>query len=1550
MLKGSVCGKVSSFWGIVCVLCLAPSTLWAQPSWAWAKRAGTGTHQRGLAITSDSAGNTYSTGIIRAANNTFDANLVSALGGDDVFLAKYDVYGNNIWVAGAGGPNDDQGNAIARDNAGNLYVTGFFRGNITFYGSPNITLNGSGNDHAFIAKYSPSGAVLWARQGISNDAEGNGITTDGVNVYVTGEFASSLQFSPLSSLSSAGNEDVFIASFNAATGAPNWCISGGGTGRDIGHAITMDAGGVYVTGMFNNTITFQNMSGSMASVGSSDMFLVKYNLNGTGIWKKRCGSSGADEGKGIVVRNNAVYTSGWFSSAFNIYDNAALVYTQSSAVSTDAFLLRCNAANGNYVWIRSESGSNDDEAYALAINPQGDLLMTGMFKGTLGFGPQPSVTAWDEDVFVTAYDSLGNFLYGAVGTGGNKEKGYGITAPGNTIAFVTGSFDSSPAYFGVHTVNTYANDDIFFAELGCIVSQAEVGPNQQICSSSTTLSGNSPLIGSGQWSLLSGTGTITTPSSPTSGVTAMSPGLNVFVWTITNQTCVSRDTLSVLVDAVPTPANAGSNQQICASTATLAGNTPVTGTGTWSVSIGTGVLSNAAQPNSGVSNLSVGVNEFIWTITNQTCPASRDTVRINVDQVPSTAVTAPDQTLCSSVSTLNANTPVVGTGMWTLVTGTGTIVSNTSAVSSVTGLTPGANVFQWTITNGVCPSSTDQITLNVDAMPTPAIAGSDQTICSSSATLTGNTPVTGTGLWTRVSGTGIITSPSSATTGISAMTPGMNVFEWTISNGTCPSSADTVIINVDAMPTPANAGNDDTHCVTSDTLAGNTAVTGSGWWTLVSGTGTITNPTAPNAAITGLSPGQNVFEWTISNGVCPSSSDQVIITVDASPTPAVAGADQTICSSAATLTGNVPSTGTGMWSLISGSGILANPSGASSGVTSMFTPVNVFEWRISNGTCPSSADTVVVQVDTMPTTANAGMDNTLCSSADTLTGNIPLVGTGQWSLVSGTGTIANAGAAVTGVSGLSVGPNTFQWMISNGVCPSSYDTVMITVDAVPTVAVAGADQTLCSPNTTLAGNTPLTGTGMWTLLAGNGTIANASSATSAITGMTAPLNLLEWRISNGTCPSSADSVLILIDAMPTAAAAGNDNTLCNSSDVLSGNVPLTGTGQWTLISGTGIISNPNAASTTVSGLSVGQNIFQWTISNGVCPASDDQVIITVDANPTTASAGSDLQTCSSSGTLSGNVPVTGSGTWTVIAGGASVLTPNTPVSGVNDFTTGFNLFEWSITNGTCPASRDTVSIEYNEAPSAAVAGPDILVCSYDVVMQAQTPSVGTGVWEPLQGSLSIADSTNPSAVLNDLPDGTYLYTWTTQNGFCISDPDTVMIQIFSPPTQAWAGNDKLIHITYTQLEATPPDTGIGSWSVIQGSAVFEDANDPDTRVTNLAPGINVLRWTTSNGVCAVSEDEVTIQVNALVIPSGFSPNGDNVNDQFVIIGLEEYPDASLEVFNRWGGVVYKTNRYDNSWNGTGENSQPLPEDIYYYVLEVNAEVFTGFVAIKRSVQ
>ncbi|MBA3705409.1 MAG: T9SS type A sorting domain-containing protein, partial [Bacteroidetes bacterium] len=383
-------------------------------------------------------------------------------------------------------------------------------------------------------------------------------------------------------------------------------------------------------------------------------------------------------------------------------------------------------------------------------------------------------------------------------------------------------------------------------------------------------------------------------------------------------------------------------------------------------------ITTPASPTSTITGLGAGTNTFRWTISSPPCGESFDEVVITQSGSITTANAGADQNLCTSTTTLAGNAPFVGTGSWSLVTGSGTITSPSNSNSGVTALGIGANTFRWTISSANCSPSTDDVIITVKTQ-LMANAGPDQNVCTTSITLAGNNPSPGSGLWSIVSGAGTITAPTSQTSTVTNLGTGYNVFRWTISNNPCASASDDVTIMRSGTITTSNAGVDQTVCGTSATLAGNTATIGTGTWTRISGSGIITTASSPTSTVTGLGAGANVFRWNITNGNCPPSTDDVTITSVSFPTTANAGPDQSICATTTTLTANTPSIGTGLWSLISGSGIFTTPTDPGTSVTGLGNGINVFRWTISNGSCtPSTSDVTVINCGTLTTGAISG--------------------------------------------------------------------------------------------------------------------------------------------------------------------------------------------------------------------------------------------------------------------------------------------------------------------------------------------------------------------------------------------------------------------------------------------------------------------------------------------------------------------------------------------------------------------------------------------------
>jgi gliding motility-associated-like protein len=1206
------------------------------PAWAWAKDAHTSAAEWANDIATDPlTGNIVAVGVFNSDLSAFYGNnFIGAVGGG--FVAKYDSAGNVLWAFPIGNNQDDACNSVAVSPMGNIYVTGYMQNTADFKGTgmTPYVLNATGNGkEMYIAKYNSLGQLVWVNTGGgTNDDEGLSVTTNSVNIFVTGYYSNNGIFwgtsGGLATQSNQPNQNFYVTCYDA-NGNIMW-LSDGGSGQScLGRDVTADNNNVYVTGDYKGS-TFSlldytgNPAGSLANAGSEDAFVLSIAATGPFNWLQGIHSSSDDFGRGIAQSASGVYLTGSTSSNATFPGYGSTVAP--GAQGLDFFVAQVDRLTGNTIWVKSEPGNSDEEGNSIVVDTNNLVCATGYFESSLSFSGGPIITSTgNQDVFVAAYNSAGTFKWANTAGDNGVDIGHGISAYTDGSIYVCGEYENNAA-FGSNVLTQDSPPNIFVAKIGCApVTNNTIAASQTVCANQapSTLTGSNPGGGSTPYTYLwqqSPNNTTWSAASGTNNTANYSPpplGANTYYRriVISSNACANSSTSSSILITVspgPTPSNAGPNQSICTQTVTLSANTPTVGTGSWTVVSGSGTISNPNLPNTTVTGLSAGQNVFKWTITSGSCPPSVSSVTITVNAPPTSANAGPNQTICAATTTLAANTPTVGTGSWTVVSGGGTITSVNAPNSTVTGLSVGINVLRWTITNGSCPPSVSSVTITVNAPPTTSNAGNNQTICSSSVTLSGNTPSVGTGSWTVISGGGTVTSPNSPASTATGLSIGQNVFQWTISNGNCSPSVSTVTITVNAPPTTANAGSNQTICTSTATLAANNPTAGTGAWSVISGGGVVTSVNSPTSTVTGLSVGQNILQWTITNGSCPSSTSSITITVSAPPTTSNAGSNQTICASTTTLSANTPGSGTGTWSVVSGGGSVTPTNSPSATATGLNPGMHIFMWTISNGVCPSSTSTVSVLVDAMPTNANAGSNQNICTSTTTLSGNVPLTGNGTWSVVSGNASVNNTSLPNSTVSNLSAGQNIFMWTISNGSCPSSSDTVSIFVNSPSGPANAGPDQKICTgSNVVMNAVNPASGIGTWTVLSGSGIFSNPAAYNTSVSGLQTGSNSFIWTTINSPCPSSSDTVLVTVFTNPTVANAGPDQSGYSTTAVLNGNTPANGTGTWSVVSGSGSFSSATNPNAQVSGLDFGPNIIRWTISNGVCADSYDDVTITV---------------------------------------------------------------------------------------------------------------------------------------------------------------------------------------------------------------------------------------------------------------------------------------------------------------------------------------------------
>ncbi len=941
---------------------------------------------------------------------------------------------------------------------------------------------------------------------------------------------------------------------------------------------------------------------------------------------------------------------------------------------------------------------------------------------------------------------------------------------------------------------------------------ANAGSSQRLnCNVDTTeLAGNIPTEGSGNWYQNYGP-SVSQIDDTTNNITAVRnliAGRYQYRWIINGgQACnPTQDDVTVFVaDSVPVAAAGGADQTICfLSRLYLTGNQPGSNSfGVWHVLPDSGVVfSDSTAYNSTVTGLdSNRTYRFVWKVYNS-CGFSTDTVDVsvnsNVAALPANAgsdACLPDTT---SIFFLQGNTPWPGSGQWSKVFGPSDSIANDTVYNSaVYPSGPGHYAYEWRIGNGICASGFDTVFISIGDTVTPAFAGANKDTCSNHLVLRGNNPVNGTGLWSLQIGriNGNMLYPDSFQTEVLNLSQGTYIYRWTISNGACGSSFDDVKINIANPTTVPLTQQGQVWCNPATiTINANRITKGIGYWSLQG-----INPNSPSflskdsaqTTVSGMIAGIYAFKWNSVNpmGICPNLSD---IRYDTIIYPADAGSDQRICKRYnVLLSGGIGSSG--YWKKHSGGSLTLDTTGSNSAIASNMNSAGspyqfVFEVNPDYG-CSNNSDTVTIEVFDSTKTPFAGIDQTLCDK-DTfyLNGNIVSPDSGLWTQVSGpnTSSFTNPSLYNTKVYNTQGGSYLYQWTSKNLGCVKS-DFVLIRNYDSSATADAGGDTSVCPPYAIMKAISSSGHTAIWQQVSGpnNANIQSGVNPQTRINNLIKGTYVFEWIVNNGICPPSHDSVTINVpyDA-PDNALAGADLGICGLDSLnLSANAPGIGTGVWRQIAGQVVnIVDDTLSTTAITFIDTGRSAFEWKITNGNC-ISIDTVEINKTPSPSQANAKNDTGYCLYVPvSISATIPTIGRGLWREISnGGAFIITPDSFYTDVSGLGAGTYQFEWSVSNGTCDPSIDTVTITIDSIPSLSDAGPDIRTCLGSVVMAALPPAAGTGTWNLLSGisTPSVTNIHSDTATVYNLDSGTYRYEWEVGKGGCVNR-DTMNIVLVDP--------------------------------------------------------------------------------------------------------------------------------------------------------------------------
>ncbi|HEX2899396.1 MAG TPA: PKD domain-containing protein, partial [Bacteroidia bacterium] len=538
-------------------------------------------------------------------------------------------------------------------------------------------------------------------------------------------------------------------------------------------------------------------------------------------------------------------------------------------------------------------------------------------------------------------------------------------------------------------------------------------------------------------------------------------------------------------------------------------------------------------------------------------------------------------------------------------------------------------------------------------------------------------------------------------------------------------------------------------------------------------------------------------------------------------------------------------------------------------------------WTVSNGPCASTMDTVIIFRDEDPSIATAGTDQFVCLDSINLTGNAAAVGSGNWTRIAGAGNIQNPSDPASLVSGLGIGTNTFVWTITNGVCLSTSDTVSFVRDAFAPVALAGPDKMICGSSTTLTGNIPTLGQGMWTIISGSGVVTTPNSPNSTLTGVNTGTTVLTWSITNGTCPPNIDTMVVVRSPIPNPPVVTGNQAVCFGESVtLMGSSTASNPSYvwWDAPAGGNALSG--GASYTTPPLS-GPIVVYLEVTDGTtqCPSTRTQYNVNVNPLPV-ISLGNDSTFCDSDSIcLDAGAGMT-SYQWN---NGATSRVLCTNMSGI---------YWVEVIDANGCFGTDTIQLNAIPAPSINL-GPDLTLCNGNA-STIGVPSVPgeTYLW-------STGDTTNTISVNAN---GTYAIT--VSNGIGCTDIDEVVVTALNIPVAGFT----IDTANCPQISFTDNSTDAVNWSWSFGDGSSSTTSSPSYNYQGTGNGTYNVTLVVS-GPCGSDTLTQAITIDCIVgisMPDHLSvtvyPNPNDGLFKVRFQGLEA--DAELHVYNELGQQVY----------------------------------------------
>jgi gliding motility-associated-like protein len=951
------------------------------------------------------------------------------------------------------------------------------------------------------------------------------------------------------------------------------------------------------------------------------------------------------------------------------------------------------------------------------------------------------------------------------------------------------------------------------------------------------------------------------------------------------------------------------------------------GCGAFGFPIGTASATDNCSVISAITNNAptfypVGITNIVYSVTDGSGNTKTKIQKVTVIDNVIPIITAP----ANITTTLTAGCTKTGLNLGTPVT------SDNCTIASVTNNAPtafpvGTTTVTWTVTDASGNTATATQTVTVTDAINPTITAPANLTINANASCV----AFGVNLGTPVRADNC--TVASVTNNAPAVFPlGITTVTWIVTDGSGNTATATQTVTVVDNTAPTLVA---PAALTVNTNSGCTA-TGVNLGTAVKFDNCSIVSTTNNAP-TAFPLGTTTVTWTVTDGSGNSTTATQLVTVIDNVNPTITAP------AAVTATTNNGCTRTG---LNLGTPVTADNCSVASVTNNAPTafPIGttIVTWTVTDGSGKTATATQTVTInDVIFPTITAPAAITANTTTGCIAANIAL-GTPVTADNCSVATITNNAPAV-----FPLGTTTVTWTVKDGSgnTTTATQTVTIVDNIYPTIVAPAALTVNTTTGCTAIGfslGTPVT--------ADNCSVATVTN--NAPTSFPIGTTTVTWTVTDGSGNSTTATQLVTVidNVNPTitapSAVSANTTNGCTASGINLG-TPVSA-------------DNCTVASVTNNAPSVfpiGSTTVTWTVTDGSGNSATATQVVTVTdvTNPTiTAPVAITVTTnsgCEASGIALG-LPIT--------ADNCTVanVTNNAPAT----FPIGTTTVIWTVTDasGNTSTATQTVTVIDNINPS--IIAPSAVTFYVSSGCSVNGIVIGTPV---------TADNCTVASVTNNAPAtfpiGSTTVTWTVTDGAGNSAVATQVIQVIDTIAPTALVNDVTVALDLTgtaTVTSSMIDAGsfdnCGLESIVLSQSLF-GCNDLGTNVVqvtitdsygNSAIAFVKVTITTSgidvdmDGIDDACDEFVNTQI--VQVPSGFSPNGDNINDTFIIPALDQFTKVQLQVYNKYGHEVYVSSLYKNDWDGTSSfNGLELPDDTYFYILNTDGELRQGYVYINR---